>query len=331
MKFKDILVTGGAGFIGSHLSEALLKKGCRVTVIDDLSTGKWSNVGHLEDDPNFRIIITSAADRDSLEEEVPKHDLVYHLASAVGVKLIIEEPVKTVEEIFHPTDIVLKMCSKYRRPALITSTSEVYGKSIAIPFREDEDVIMGPTEKRRWAYACAKALDEFIALAHFYETSLPVFIVRLFNTVGPRQVSQYGMVLPSFVRQALADEPITVYGDGSQQRCFCSVYDVVEGLISLPRVPRATGRVVNLGSQEEISIRALAELVRDTLCSNSEIVYVPYEEAYGPGFDDMPRRVPDLNRAKKLIEWKPKYSTDEMILQVANFMQAAPPLETKRV
>src|SRR5215208_4044570 len=208
MKFKDILVTGGAGFIGSHLSEALLKKGCRVTVIDDLSTGQWSNVGQLEDDPNFRIIITSAADRD------------------------------TVEEIFHPTDVVLKMCSKYRRPALITSTSEVYGKSIAIPFREDEDVIMGPTEKRRWAYACAKALDEFIALAHFYETSLPVFIVRLFNTAGPRQVSQYGMVLPSFVRQALADEPITVYGDGSQQRCFCSVYDVVEGLISLPCVPR---------------------------------------------------------------------------------------------
>src|SRR5215212_7822461 len=330
MKFKDILVTGGGGFIGSHLSEALLKKGCRVTVIDDLSTGQWSNVGQLEDDPNFRIIITSAADRDTLEEEVPKHDLVYHLASAVGVKLIIEEPVKTVEEIFHPTDVVLKMCSKYRRPALITSTSEVYGKSIAIPFREDEDVIMGPTEKRRWAYACAKALDEFIALAHFYETSLPVFIVRLFNTVGPRQVSQYGMVLPSFVRQALADEPITVYGDGSQQRCFCSVYDVVEGLISLPCVPRAAGRVVNLGSQEEISIRALAAQVRDTLRSNSEIVYVSYEEAYGPGFDDMPRRVPDLTRAKELIEWEPKYSTDEMILQVANFRQAAT-FETERV
>src|SRR5215212_8284310 len=181
MKFKDILVTGGGGFIGSHLSEALLKKGCRVTVIDDLSTGQWSNVGQLEDDPNFRIIITSAADRDLLEKEVPKHDLVYHLASAVGVKLIIEEPVKTVETIFHSTDLVLKMCSKYRRPVLIASTSEVYGKSKVIPFREDEDVVMGPTEKRRWAYACAKPLDEFLTFTHLYNTNLPAFILLLFN------------------------------------------------------------------------------------------------------------------------------------------------------
>jgi len=321
MKFKEVLITGGAGFIGSHLSEALLKKGCRVTIIDDLSTGRWSNVDHLNGDPDFRVIITSAADHDLLEQEVPKHDVVYHLASAVGVKLIVEEPVKTVETIFNSTDLVLKACSKYRRPVLITSTSEVYGRSQMIPFREDDDVVMGPTEKRRWAYACAKALDEFLALAHFYETHLPVFIVRLFNTVGPRQVSQYGMVLPSFVRQALEGKPITVYGDGNQQRCFCSVYDVVEGLIKLPCVSSATGKVVNLGSQEEVSIRALAERVRDILCSSSEIVYIPYEEAYGPGFDDMRRRVPDLTRAKDLLGWEPKYSIDETIMQIAAHMR----------
>ena len=321
MEPKKVLITGGAGFIGSHLSEALLKKGCDVTVIDDLSTGKWSNVDHLEQDPNFRIIITSAADSDLLEQEVPKHDFVYHLASAVGVKLIIEEPVKTIETIFHSTDLVLKACSKYRRPILITSTSEVYGRSEAVPFREDEDVIMGPTEKRRWAYACAKALDEFVGLAHFYETNLPVFIVRLFNTVGPRQVSQYGMVLPSFVRQALEGKPITVYGDGSQRRCFCSVHDVVEGLTRLPRVPSAAGRVVNLGSQEEVSIRALAESVRDLLHSDSEIVYIPYEEAYGAGFDDMQRRIPDLTRAKDLMGWAPKHSIDEIISEVAARMK----------
>ena len=324
MEFKNVLITGGAGFIGSHLSEVLLKRGCCVTVIDDLSTGKWSNVDHLKDHPNFRVIIASAAERDLLDKEIPKHDLVYHLASAVGVKLIIEEPVKTVETIFYSTDLVLRMCSKYRRPVLITSTSEVYGKSEAFPFREDEDVVMGPTEKRRWAYACAKALDEFLALAHFYETSLQVFIVRLFNTVGPRQVSQYGMVLPSFVRQALRGEPITVYGDGNQQRCFCSVYDIVEGLIKLPSVPWAAGKVVNLGSQEEISIGALAERVRDIVQSNSKIVCIPYEKAYGPGFDDMRRRIPELTRAKEFIGWEPKYSIDEIILQVAAFLRTAP-------
>src|SRR5215211_2259734 len=323
MKFKEVLITGGAGFIGSHLSEALLKKGCRVTIIDDLSTGRWSNVDHLNGDPDFRVIITSAADHDLLEQEVPKHDVVYHLASAVGVKLIVEEPVKTVETIFNSTDLVLKACSKYRRPVLITSTSEVYGRSQMIPFREDEDVVMGPTEKRRWAYACAKALDEFVGLAHFYETNLPVFIVRLFNTVGPRQVSQYGMVLPSFVRQALEGKPMTVYGDGGQQRCFCSVHDVVEGLIRLPRVSSAAGKVVNLGSQEEVSILALAQRVRDVLHSDSEIVYVPYEKAYGPGFDDMRRRIPDLARAKNMIGWAPKHSIEDTISEVAAHMKVA--------
>src|SRR3954463_4915134 len=245
---QKILVTGGAGFIGSHLAEALLRQGSNVTVIDNLSTGKWSNIDRFKDHPGFRAIVANCEERALLETEGSQHDLVYHLASAVGVKLVIERPVETVETIFHSTGVVLKAASKYRRPVLLTSTSEVYGKSEAIPFREDDDVVMGPTSKRRWAYACAKALDEFLALAHFHQTNLPVFIVRLFNTVGPRQTGQYGMVLPTFVRQALRGDPITVYGDGTQRRCFCSVLDVVDALKRLPFTPTASGKVVNVGS-----------------------------------------------------------------------------------
>ena len=313
----SILITGGAGFVGSHLTESLLSDGCRVTVIDDLSTGHWRNIAHLAGDPGLRVVIASAAERDLMEKEVQQHDLVYHLASAVGVRLIIEQPVKTVETIFSTTDVVLKACSRYRRPVLITSTSEVYGKSEDLPFREEADVVMGPTAKRRWAYACAKALDEFLALAHYYESLLPVFIVRLFNTVGPRQTSQYGMVLPTFVRQALAGDPVTVYGDGKQRRCFCSVYDVIEGLKKLPASPEAKGKVVNLGHQEEVAIEDLAGRVIELCRSDSGIEHVPYERAYGAGFDDMRRRVPDLTRAKELIGWEPRYSLDDMILQVA--------------
>ena len=256
-----------------------------------------------------------------MEAEVAQHDLVYHLASAVGVKLIIEKPVETVETIFHGTDVVLKAASKFRRPVLLTSTSEVYGKSEAIPFKEDADVVMGPTSKRRWAYACAKALDEFLALAHFYQTNLPVHIVRLFNTVGPRQTGQYGMVLPSFVRQALDGQSMTVFGDGSQRRCFCSVFDVVDALVRLPQAPAAAGKVVNVGSQEEVTIQELAERVRAVCGSKSEIVHVPYESAYGPGFDDMRRRVPDLSRVRGLIGWAPKHNLDAIIAQVAESMR----------
>lgn len=317
MGSSSILITGGAGFVGSHLTESLLSDGCRVTVIDDLSTGHWRNIAHLAGDPGLRVVIASAAERDLMEKEVQRHDLVYHLASAVGVRLIIEQPVKTVETIFNTTDVVLKACSRYRRPVLITSTSEVYGKSEDLPFREEADVVMGPTAKRRWAYACAKALDEFLALAHYYESLLPVFIVRLFNTVGPRQTSQYGMVLPTFVRQALAGDPVTVYGDGKQRRCFCSVYDVVEGLKKLPASPEAKGKVVNMGHQDEVTIEDLAGRVIELCRSDSRIEHVPYERAYGAGFDDMRRRVPDLTRAKELIGWEPRYSLDEMILQVA--------------
>ncbi|MGH2730560.1 MAG: NAD-dependent epimerase/dehydratase family protein [Actinomycetota bacterium] len=314
MRFKDILITGGAGFVGSHLSEKLLDQGCRVTIIDDLSTGRWSNIAHLEGREDFRALVASASDERIIETEVPKHDFVYHLASAVGVRLIIEKPVNTVENIFRSTDVVFRYCARYRRPVLVTSTSEVYGKSSDFPFNEAADVVMGPTEKRRWAYACAKALDEFLALAHHYESALPTYVVRLFNTVGPRQVSQYGMVLPTFVKQALQSESLTVFGDGTQRRCFCSVHDIADGLVRLAQTSEGVGRVVNLGSQEEISIYGLAEKVIKLAGSQSEIRRIPYSEAYGAGFDDMPRRIPDLTRAKDLIGWNPRYSLEDIIL-----------------
>lgn len=317
---RRFLITGGVGFIGSHLTDRLLHDGHSVTIIDDLSTGAWSNIRHLEHHPRLRVIVASATDRDLMYDEVPKHDAVYHLASAVGVKLILEQPVKTVETIFHATDVVLGACSRYRRPVVITSTSEVYGKSTDLPFREDADVVMGPTEKRRWAYACAKALDEFLGLAHFYETSLPVFIVRLFNTVGPRQSSQYGMVLPTFVRQALASEALTVFGSGQQTRCFCSVFDVVEGLVALVTMPAAAGQVINLGSQHEISMLELAHQVIAATGSSSGIRLVPYDLAYGPGFDEMQRRVPDLTRAEQLLHWQPGHSLSDIIQSIIEDM-----------
>jgi UDP-glucose 4-epimerase len=321
MTNSKILVTGGAGFIGSHLVEELLGRDCRVTVIDDLSTGRWENLDHLKDNPRLKFIVASAANTEILEREVPRHHFVYHLASSVGVKLIMERPVETVQNIFQTTDAVLNVCSRYRRPALITSTSEVYGKSDQIPFNENSDVVMGATSKRRWAYACAKALDEFLALAHYYETNLPVFIVRLFNTVGPRQSSRYGMVLPSLLAQAMAGAPMTVYGEGTQSRCFCSVHDVVDALVRFIDRPQAQGTVINVGSQEEWSIMNLALRIKKLTGSNSKIVLVPYEQAYGPGFDDMKRRVPDISRAGELLGWRPTRTLDDIILEMA---QASP-------
>ena len=326
MTHEKVLITGGAGFIGSHLSEALLQEGRAVTVIDDLSTGRWANIDHLKREPRFRVIMASATERELVTEEVARHDLVYHLASAVGVKLIIDEPVRTVETIFHGTDVVLNACARYHRPILITSTSEVYGKSTRIPFREDADVVMGPTEKRRWAYACAKALDEFLALAHFYQSLLPVYVVRLFNTVGPRQTGQYGMVVPSFVSQALSNRPLTVYGDGTQRRCFCSVHDVVDGLVRLPMTEEAAGQVVNLGTQEEISIHGLAQRVIELCGSDSPVEFMPYEQAYGAGFDDMMRRVPDTGRAAELIGWDPAWRLDDIIGEIAGHAGRPSPL-----
>jgi UDP-glucose 4-epimerase len=317
MNPRRVLVTGGAGFIGSHLTDALLRLRLSVTVIDDLSTGTWTNIDHLKEHRRLRVIVSSASDAALLEREVPRHDFVYHLASAVGVRLVIERPVATVESTYQTTAAVVGACAKYRRPFLLTSTSEVYGKSDHLPFREDSDVVLGATANRRWAYACAKALDEFLALAHHHETSLPVYIVRLFNTIGPRQTGRYGMVVPTLLHQALAGAPMTVYGTGTQTRCFCSVHDVVDALLRFLACPEAAGQVINVGSQEELSIMELASRIKVATGSRSDIALVPYAEAYGPGFDDMPRRVPDLTRAGKILGWAPTRALDEILVEMA--------------
>jgi len=313
-----ILITGGAGFVGSHLADKLIEQGHQITVIDDLSTGRYSNVEHLEGNANFRLIIDTVLNQDLMEELIRESDRVFHMASAVGVRLIMEQPVKTIETIFHGTDVVLRFCSRYRKRVLIPSTSEVYGKGASIPFREEDDLLTGATDKHRWAYACAKTLDEFLALAHWKETRLPVVVVRLFNTVGPRQTGQYGMVVPRFVHSAVRNEPITVFGDGTQQRCFGHVLDVVEGLSKLLESTQCFGQVINLGNDEEVSILGLAERAIKLTGSKSEIRYIPYEEAYGDGFEDMRRRVPGLDKAKKLIGYQPTRSLSDIINDVAN-------------
>ncbi len=313
-----ILITGGAGFVGSHLADKFIGQGHEITVIDDLSTGRYSNVEHLEGNPNFRLIIDTVLNAELMEELIRDTDRVFHMASAVGVRLIMEQPVKTIETIFHGTDVVLKYCSRYRKRVLIPSTSEVYGKGASIPFREEDDLLTGATDKHRWAYACAKTLDEFLALAHFKETRLAVVVVRLFNTVGPRQTGQYGMVVPRFVHSAIQNEPITVFGDGTQQRCFGHVLDVVEGLSKLLESPQCFGQVINLGNDEEVSILGLAERAIELTGSKSEIRYIPYEEAYGDGFEDMQRRVPGLEKAKKLIGYQPTRSLENIINDVAS-------------
>ena len=312
-----ILITGGAGFVGSHLADKLIGQGHEITVIDDLSTGRYSNVEHLEGHERFRLIIDTVLNAPLMEELIRDADRVFHMASAVGVRLIMEQPVKTIETIFHGTDVVLKFCSRYRKRVLIPSTSEVYGKGTSIPFREEDDLLTGATDKHRWAYACAKTLDEFLALAHWKETRLPVVVVRLFNTVGPRQTGQYGMVVPRFVHSAIRNEPITVFGDGTQQRCFGHVLDVVEGLSKLLETPNCFGQVVNLGNHEEVSILGLAQKAIELTGSTSEIRYIPYEEAYGDGFEDMRRRVPGLEKAKKLIGYQPTRSLTDIINDVA--------------
>lgn len=312
-----ILITGGAGFVGSHLADKLIGQGHEITVIDDLSTGRYSNVEHLEGHERFRLIIDTVLNASLMEELIRDSDRVFHMASAVGVRLIMEQPVKTIETIFHGTDVVLKFCSRYRKRVLVPSTSEVYGKGTSIPFREEDDLLTGATDKHRWAYACAKTLDEFLALAHWKETRLPVVVVRLFNTVGPRQTGQYGMVVPRFVHSAIRNEPITVFGDGTQQRCFGHVLDVVEGLSKLLETPECFGQVINLGNNEEVSILGLAEKAIEITGSKSEIRYIPYEEAYGDGFEDMRRRVPGLEKAKKLIGYQPTRSLTDIINDVA--------------
>ena len=316
------LITGGAGFIGSHLAEALLNEGHEVDVIDNLSTGSIRNISHLKSNPRFKYVIDTLTNEPVLAELIDRNDVIFHFAAAVGVKLIVEQPVHTIETNVHGTEVVLKHANKKKKTVVIASTSEVYGKNIDVPFREDADLVMGPTSKHRWAYACSKAIDEFLALAYFKERKLPVIVVRFFNTVGPRQTGQYGMVLPTFVRQALANEPITVYGDGTQSRSFTYIADVVGCLIRLVKEPKAVGGVFNIGNGQEVTILALAEKVKAATGSSSKIVLVPYDEAYEAGFEDMPRRVPDLTRVNHLVGYEPKVQLDQIIRDVVAHFRA---------
>jgi UDP-glucose 4-epimerase len=315
------LITGGAGFIGSHLSEALLNSGHQVVALDNLSTGSIENIAHLKGRAGFSYTIDAVENEPVLAELIDGSDLVFHLAAAVGVKKIVEEPVHTIETNVHGTEVVLKHANKKKKLVILASTSEVYGKSTAVPYHEDADLVMGPTPKHRWAYACSKAIDEFLALAYWKEKKLPVIIVRFFNTVGPRQTGQYGMVIPSFVRQALAGQPITVYGDGTQSRSFTYVGDVVEVLIRLVQEPNAIGQVFNIGNPSEITILALAEKIRSMTQSRSEIVLIPYDQAYEAGFEDMPRRVPDLRKIQGLVGYQPKVQLEEILTRVIDYFQ----------
>jgi UDP-glucose 4-epimerase len=316
-----VLITGGAGFIGSHLAEALLDGGHRVMALDDLSTGSIENITHLKGRTGFSYTIDAVENEPLLAELIDDSDVVFHLAAAVGVKKIVEEPVHTIETNVHGTEVVLRHANKKKKLVIIASTSEVYGKSAAVPFREDADLVMGPTTKHRWAYACSKAIDEFLALAYWKEKKLPVIIVRFFNTVGPRQTGQYGMVIPTFVRQALAGQPITVFGDGTQSRSFTYVGDVVDALVKLVQEPRAIGQVFNIGNPHEISILDLARRVRELTHSQSEIVLVPYDQAYEAGFEDMPRRVPDLTKLAALIGYRATVQLDETLARVIDYFQ----------
>jgi UDP-glucose 4-epimerase len=316
------LITGGAGFIGSHLAERLLEDGHEVAVLDNLSTGSIDNIAHLKGRAGFSYTIDSVTNESLLAELVDGSDVVFHLAAAVGVKLIVEQPVHTIETNVHGTEVVLKHANKKKKLVFIASTSEVYGKSTDVPFREAADLVLGPTSKHRWAYACSKLIDEFLALAYWKEKKLPVVIVRLFNTVGPRQTGQYGMVLPTFVRQALAGQPITVFGDGTQSRSFTYVGDVVEALVRLTGEQRAIGEVFNIGNMGEVTISDLAELVRKMTGSSSPIQYIPYDQAYEAGFEDMPRRVPDITKIREFVGYEPKVQLDEIIRTVIEHMRA---------
>lgn len=311
-----VLITGGAGFIGSHLAESHLERGDEVYIIDDLSTGSMINIEHIKSHPKFHYHLESVVNHQLTAELVDLSDQIYHLAAAVGVKLIVESPVRTIETNIRGTEVVLHHAAKKRKRILITSTSEVYGKTVKVPFAEDDDLVMGSTDKGRWSYACSKAIDEFLAIAYWKEKKVPTVIVRLFNTVGPRQTGQYGMVIPNFVDQALTGSPITVYGDGTQSRCFTHVSDVVGALMKLIEHPQAVGEVYNIGSTTEITIEQLAERIKSLTGSKSEIVRIPYEEAYEGGFEDMLRRVPDIGKINRLIGYQPAHSLDQILNSV---------------
>ena len=317
------LITGGTGFIGSHLAEALLAQNHSVTVIDNLSTGRFDNIAHLTGHPNFRFAVDNITNEMVLDRLASECDIIFHLAAAVGVKLIVEHPVHTIETNIMGTEAVLKAALRYRAKVLVASTSEVYGKGIKVPFAEEDDVVLGPTTRSRWSYAASKMVDEFLALAYYHERSLPAVVFRLFNTVGPRQTGQYGMVVPRFVEQALRNEPITIYGDGNQSRCFCDVSDVVRALIALSAHPEAIGHVFNIGNTEEVSITQLAERIIKVTKSQSTLEYIPYSEAYAPGFEDMQRRVPDTRKIQALLGWTPQIKLDGIIERVAQHQRGA--------
>ena len=314
-----VLITGGAGFIGSHLADAYLDRGDEVFVIDDLSTGTIENIQHLKRNKRFHYTIDSVHNQPVTAELVDQCDIIFHLAAAVGVKLIVESPVRTIETNVRGTEVVLALANKKKKRVLIASTSEVYGLSTDVPFREDGNLVMGATTKGRWSYACSKAIDEFLALAYWREKKLPTTIVRLFNTVGPRQTGRYGMVIPTFVKQALAGRPITVYGDGSQTRCFGYVGDVVTALVKLMDHPDSIGQVFNIGSDEEISILELAQRIKALTKSSSEIVFVPYDKAYEEGFEDMPRRIPDTTKVKDLVGFRHEKDLDGILRSVIEY------------
>jgi UDP-glucose 4-epimerase len=316
-----VLITGGAGFVGSHLADGLLARGDEVFALDNLSTGSISNISHLKSNPKFHYVIDSVTNEPVLAELVDQCDVIVHLAAAVGVKLIVEAPVHTIETNVHGTEVVLKHANKKKKLVVIASTSEVYGKSATVPFREDADLVLGPSDKHRWAYACSKLIDEFLALAYWKEKKLPVIIIRLFNTVGPRQTGQYGMVIPTFVRQALAGQAITVFGDGAQSRSFTYVGDVVRAMLALIDEPRAVGHVFNIGNGQEISIEDLAARVRSLTGSSSPIVKIPYDQAYEAGFEDMPRRVPDISKIRALVGYGPTVELDEILTRVIEYFR----------
>ncbi len=319
-----ILITGGAGFIGSHLAQYLLTQGNQVTVIDDFSTGRMENIRHLLANPNFTLVRDTILNQQIMHILIEQSQQIYHLAAAVGVKLIVEKPVHTISTNIAGTEIVLGIANKFQRKVILISSSEVYGKNEKVPFREDDDRLMGATIYSRWSYACSKAIDEFLGLAYNREYGLPVIIVRLFNTVGPRQVGQYGMVIPRFVKQALSNKPITVYGDGTQSRCFTYVMDVVNALVSLMDCDKAVGEVFNLGSHEEKSILELAGLIKYKTASSSEITLIPYDQAYEKGFDDLMRRVPDISKIKNTIGYEPKYNLNQILDEVIKYYRENP-------
>lgn len=320
----NYLITGGAGFIGSHLAEVLLKQGADVAVIDDLSTGSILNIEHLKGNRRFHYVLDTVMNRAIMSEMVDRADVIVHLAAAVGVRLIVESPVRTIETNIKGTELVLELASKKKKKVVIASTSEVYGKATKVPFCEDDDLVMGATNKGRWSYACSKMIDEFLALAYWKEKQVPTVVVRLFNTVGPRQTGQYGMVVPRFVQQARRGEPITVYGDGSQRRCFTWVGDVVQALTALSEHPGAVGEIFNLGNTEEVTILELAERAKRLIGSASPIVFVPYEQAYAAGFEDMPRRVPSIEKAHRLIGYRPTLGLDGILKSVNEYFEQRP-------